>query len=192
MSDEEEKIPLINVPESVLHAEENIVKQQMLKKGPTETLTKEKTQRNECTELLKISESHTDGKQTTTISEGDSIQMNSKIESISIKEVIKYVKDMLKKTVKKQRITFLDFAGHSMYYAFHQIYLSPKTFYILVVDMDKSPDTPCETSEIYGSRFASWTYKGNVIWSTNKKISKRLCLQIISRLFIFQITTSFG
>ena len=32
MSDEEEKIPLINVPEGVLHTEENIVKQQMLKK----------------------------------------------------------------------------------------------------------------------------------------------------------------
>lgn len=62
------------------------------------------------------------------------------------------------------RITFIDFAGQSQYYAFHQIYLSPKTCYILVVDMTKRPDekVPDPHGEA-GSRFVSWTYRGNVI-----------------------------
>lgn len=59
------------------------------------------------------------------------------------------------------RITFIDFAGQSQYYAFLQIYLSPKTCYILVVDMTKSPNAnvPDPDGEA-GSRFVSWTYMG--------------------------------
>lgn len=59
------------------------------------------------------------------------------------------------------RITFIDFAGQSQYYAFHQIYLSPKTVYILIVDMTKSPDANVpDTDGKAGSRFKSWTYRG--------------------------------
>lgn len=59
------------------------------------------------------------------------------------------------------RITFIDFAGQSQYYAFLQIYLSPKTCYILVVDMTKSPDANVpDPHEKAGSRFVSWTYRG--------------------------------
>lgn len=59
------------------------------------------------------------------------------------------------------RITFLDFAGQSMYYAFQQIYFSPKTCYILVVDMTKKPNEQVhETNEKCCSLFESWTYKG--------------------------------
>lgn len=68
------------------------------------------------------------------------------------------------------RVTFLDFAGQRMYYAFHQIYLSPKTFYILVVDMTKKLDGNVdevisnefrshEKDENGCSRFESWKYK---------------------------------
>lgn len=70
------------------------------------------------------------------------------------------------------RVTFLDFAGQRMYYAFHQIYLSPKTFYILVVDMTKklgddvdelisNEFRPHGKDENGCSRFESWKYKGN-------------------------------
>lgn len=62
----------------------------------------------------------------------------------------------------RPRITFIDFAGQSMYYAFHQIYLSPKTCYILVVDMTKGYDEKVDTDETVTSRFVSWTYKGNI------------------------------
>lgn len=59
------------------------------------------------------------------------------------------------------RITVIDFAGQSQYYAFHQIYLSPKTIYILIVDMTKSPDAIVpDTDGESGSRFKSWTYRG--------------------------------
>ena len=62
---------------------------------------------------------------------------------------------------KNSRITFLDFAGESIYYVSHQIYLSPKTVYILVVDMSKEPDEiETKTPENKLTRFESWTYKG--------------------------------
>lgn len=62
----------------------------------------------------------------------------------------------------RSRITFIDFASQSMYYAFHQIYLSPKTCYILVVDMTKGYDEKVDTDETVPSRFVNWTYKGNI------------------------------
>lgn len=63
---------------------------------------------------------------------------------------------------RNSRITFLDFAGESIYYVSHQIYLSPKTVYILVVDMSKDPDEKeTKTHENKLTRFESWTYKGN-------------------------------
>lgn len=58
------------------------------------------------------------------------------------------------------RVTFLDFAGQSLYYAFHQIYLSPKTCYILVVDMTKRFDGQVPVDEKCCSRFNGWTYEG--------------------------------
>lgn len=59
------------------------------------------------------------------------------------------------------RITVIDFAGQSQYYAFHQIYLSQKTIYILIVDMTKSPNAIVpDTDGESGSRFKSWTYRG--------------------------------
>lgn len=65
----------------------------------------------------------------------------------------------------RPQITFLDFAGQKTYYAFHQIYLSPKTFYILVVDMTKNFDEIVhepgdEEIQENCSRFESWKYKG--------------------------------
>lgn len=74
------------------------------------------------------------------------------------------IKDALEQlnTNPRSRITFIDFAGQSIYYAFHQIYLSPKTCYILVVDMTKGHDDKVDTDETVSSRFVSWTYKGNI------------------------------
>lgn len=63
----------------------------------------------------------------------------------------------------RPRITFLDFAGQSLYYAFHQIYLSPKTCYILVVDMTKKFNERPDTDDECASRFTSWTYEGKTL-----------------------------
>lgn len=68
----------------------------------------------------------------------------------------------LSKSPENSQITFLDFAGQSIYYAFHQIYLSPKAVYILVVDMTKSFDEKDPTIPHKDlTRFEEWTYKGN-------------------------------
>lgn len=65
----------------------------------------------------------------------------------------------------RPQITFLDFAGQKTYYAFNQIYLSPKSSYILVVDMTKNFDEIVhepgdEEIQENCSRFESWKYKG--------------------------------
>lgn len=66
------------------------------------------------------------------------------------------------------RITFLDFAGQSMYYAFQQIYFSAKTCYILVVDMTKKPNEQVHgTDDRCCSLFESWTYKGIKMFITS-------------------------
>lgn len=79
-------------------------------------------------------------------------------------EIIDAVKKIPKENQNHPRITIVDFGGQSMYYAFHQIFLSPKTFYILVVDMTKKPDEQVYAKvDKCGSRFLTWTYKGNLL-----------------------------
>lgn len=74
------------------------------------------------------------------------------------------VNELLNENDLRPRITFLDFAGSSMYYAFHQIFLRPKSCSILVVDMTKSLNDKVsdqDENEKEYSQFASWRYKGN-------------------------------
>ena len=80
--------------------------------------------------------------------------------------IIEAVQKLSMESNERKRITFLDFAGQSIYYAFHQIYLSPETFSILVVDMTKDHKHICESDEICYGRFKSWTYEGNKILTT--------------------------
>lgn len=64
----------------------------------------------------------------------------------------------------RPRITFLDISCPSMFNAFQHIYFSPKTCYIMVLDMTKSPsDHVLEhaVGEIDCSRSKLWKYKGN-------------------------------
>lgn len=84
-------------------------------------------------------------------------------ECYAISKIMDNIKNQSSEKFMRPRITFLDFAGQSLYYAFHQIYLSPKTCYVLVVDMTKSPDEQVlepDVDEIDCSRFKSWKYKG--------------------------------
>lgn len=74
------------------------------------------------------------------------------------------VNELLNEKDLHPRITFLDFAGQSMFYAFHQIFLCPKSCSILVVDMTKSLHDKVgvqDENEKECSQFASWRYKGN-------------------------------
>ena len=91
---------------------------------------------------------------------GGIVQVETKIEITSIMDA---VHKLSKESNGRKTITFLDFAGQDIYYAFHQIYFSPESFSILVVDMRKEPKHLCENDDICCSRFSSWTYKGNEI-----------------------------
>lgn len=59
-------------------------------------------------------------------------------EKNAISKIMDDVKMLKNETDLRPRITFLDFAGQNLYYAFHQIFLSPKSCFILVVDMTKN------------------------------------------------------
>lgn len=85
-------------------------------------------------------------------------------EHYAISKLIDDVTKLPNENLIRPRITFLDFAGQSLYYAFHQIYLSPKTCYILVVDMTKNPEDEVPEDDVVlfdCKRFKSWKYKGN-------------------------------
>jgi GTPase SAR1 family protein len=59
-------------------------------------------------------------------------------------------------------VSVLDFAGQLAYYACHQIYITPKVFFILVLDMTKKFEdiVSTEKNNQEGSIFSAWTYKG--------------------------------
>lgn len=89
---------------------------------------------------------------------------NEKDECYAISKIMDDVNKHSSDTLLRPQISFLDFAGQSLYYAFHQIFLSPKSCYILVVDMTKSLNELVlepEEDEIDCSRFKSWKYQGN-------------------------------
>lgn len=89
---------------------------------------------------------------------------NDDIEEYAISKIKDAVNELLNEHDLRPRITFLDFAGQSMYYAFHQIFLRPKSCSILVVDMTKRLDDTVDVKnkdEKDCSLFASWKYRGN-------------------------------
>lgn len=98
---------------------------------------------------------------------GEDIDTNvnqNDFEQYAILKIKNVVNELLNEKDLRPQITFLDFAGQSMYYAFHQIFLRPKSCSILVVDMTKSLyDTVSDQdeNETEYSQFASWRYKGN-------------------------------
>lgn len=98
----------------------------------------------------------------------EEIEIHTMNTSVTEKEamltILDAVMNLSRENRRHPRITFLDFGGQSMYYAFHQIYLSPKTFYILVLDMSKSLDEKVHvTEDTCGGQFESWTYKGMLL-----------------------------
>ncbi|XP_061195125.1 uncharacterized protein LOC133203344 [Saccostrea echinata] len=60
----------------------------------------------------------------------------------------------------KQLLSVMDFGGQCAYYACHQVYLSRRAFYLLVIDMSKpfkeKIDKKCCDQE--GTMFGDWTY----------------------------------
>ncbi|XP_062620702.1 uncharacterized protein LOC134282311 [Saccostrea cucullata] len=73
---------------------------------------------------------------------------------------------------KLPTVSMLDFAGQLAYYACHQIYVTPKAFFILVLDMTKKFEDVVdqEKDNQDGSIFSVWTYKDYLkFWITSIK-----------------------
>ncbi|XP_062600002.1 uncharacterized protein LOC134261591 isoform X1 [Saccostrea cucullata] len=66
----------------------------------------------------------------------------------------------------EKRITMVDFAGQCAYYASHQIFLSPRAFFILVLNMQKTLDDKVgeEVCSQKDSIFNGWTYRDYLIF----------------------------
>ncbi|XP_062577372.1 uncharacterized protein LOC134239226 [Saccostrea cucullata] len=61
----------------------------------------------------------------------------------------------------EKKITMIDFAGQCSYYSSHQIFLSPRAFFILVLNMKKKllEKVGKEVCSQKGSIYEGWTYK---------------------------------
>lgn len=98
---------------------------------------------------------------------GENIDANvnqNDFEQYAILKIKDTVNELLNETDLRPRISFLDFTGQSIYHAFHQIFLGPKSCHILVVDMTKSLHDKVgvqDENEKEWSQFASWRYRGN-------------------------------
>ncbi|XP_062616074.1 uncharacterized protein LOC134277783 [Saccostrea cucullata] len=62
--------------------------------------------------------------------------------------------------IDSKTLTFFDFGGQCAYYACHQIYLTRRAFYVVVVDASKRLDQNVdkEVCDQEGSVFSGWTY----------------------------------
>ncbi|XP_062621390.1 uncharacterized protein LOC134282979 [Saccostrea cucullata] len=66
----------------------------------------------------------------------------------------------------RQILSVVDFGGQCAYYACHQVYLSRRAFYLLVIDMSKSFDEKIDPAlcEQEGTMFADWTYGDYILF----------------------------
>ncbi|XP_061180613.1 uncharacterized protein LOC133189227 [Saccostrea echinata] len=62
---------------------------------------------------------------------------------------------------REKLISVTDFGGQCSYYACHQIYLTRRAFYILVIDMSKGLEEKVDSTRLdaNGSIYEDWTYK---------------------------------
>ncbi|XP_062569979.1 uncharacterized protein LOC134232014 isoform X2 [Saccostrea cucullata] len=69
-------------------------------------------------------------------------------------------------TENKCLLSVVDFAGQCAYYACHQVYLSRRAFYLLVIDMSKRFDEKVDQAlcEQEGTMFSDWTFGQYVIF----------------------------
>ncbi|XP_062572583.1 probable serine/threonine-protein kinase roco5 [Saccostrea cucullata] len=79
--------------------------------------------------------------------------------AIHIKENVPV--DDAEKIEEKKLLSILDFGGQCMYYACHQIYLSKRAFYILVVDMSKNLEDVIdeELCDQKDTMFSNWSHR---------------------------------
>ncbi|XP_062587468.1 uncharacterized protein LOC134249134, partial [Saccostrea cucullata] len=84
--------------------------------------------------------------------------------AIHIKENVPI--DDTEKVEEKRLLSILDFGGQCMYYACHQIYLSKRAFYILVVDMSKTLKEGIdeELCDLKDTMFSKWSHRDYLLF----------------------------
>ncbi|XP_062601962.1 uncharacterized protein LOC134263594 [Saccostrea cucullata] len=79
----------------------------------------------------------------------------------------------------RSNLSFFDFGGQCAYYACHQIYLTRRAFYVVVVDASKPLDqiVDKEVCDQADTVFADWTYNGTRYGPSLEKITV-ICLHM--------------
>ncbi|XP_062575310.1 uncharacterized protein LOC134237223, partial [Saccostrea cucullata] len=95
--------------------------------------------------------------------EEDTVEVMASLISSEATDMVKFeiFQKILSEKEKLPTVSMLDFAGQLAYYACHQIYVTPKAFFILVLDMTKKFEDVVskEKDNQEGSIFSVWTYK---------------------------------
>ncbi|XP_062566111.1 uncharacterized protein LOC134228467, partial [Saccostrea cucullata] len=108
-------------------------------------------------ENVERSISPTEGKEQNTVETIASV-LSSEAQEMLNDEIFQKI---LSEKEKFPTVSLLDFAGQLAYYACHQIYVTPKAFFILVLDMTKRFEDVVdkEKDNQEGSIFSVWTYR---------------------------------
>ncbi|XP_061195553.1 uncharacterized protein LOC133203784 [Saccostrea echinata] len=120
-------------------------------------------------ENMEMSGSPTEGTEEENTVETMASVLSSEAQAMVKEEIFQKI---LSEKEKLPTVSMLDFAGQLAYYACHQIYVTPKAFFILVLDMTKRFEDVVskEKDNQEGSIFSVWTYKDYLkFWITSIK-----------------------
>ncbi|XP_062605174.1 uncharacterized protein LOC134266966 isoform X2 [Saccostrea cucullata] len=120
-------------------------------------------------ENVEMSSSPTEGTEEESTVEVMASLISSEVPAMVKEEIFQKI---LSDKEKFPTVSMLDFAGQLAYYACHQIYVTPKAFFILVLDMTKRFEDVVskEKDNQEGSIFSVWTYKDYLkFWITSIK-----------------------
>ncbi|XP_061195226.1 uncharacterized protein LOC133203464 [Saccostrea echinata] len=118
---------------------------------------------------MEMSSSPTEGTEEETAVETMANILSSEAQAMVKDEIFQKI---LSEKEKLPTVSMLDFAGQLAYYACHQIYVTPKAFFILVLDVTKRFEDVVsqEKDNQEGSIFSVWTYKDYLkFWITSIK-----------------------
>ncbi|XP_062591601.1 uncharacterized protein LOC134252783, partial [Saccostrea cucullata] len=141
-----------------------------LELGSTDKSTEVDNSRKEKKEEnVEMSSSPTEGTE-----EENTVEVMASLISSEATAMVKFeiFQKILSEKEKLPTVSMLDFAGQLAYYACHQIYVTPKAFFILVLDMTKKFEDVVdqEKDNQEGSIFSVWTYKDYLkFWITSIK-----------------------
>ncbi|XP_061187271.1 uncharacterized protein LOC133195444 [Saccostrea echinata] len=157
-------------PNNAVDSSDTNGKEDNLELGSTDKITEVVYSREEKKEEnVEMSSSPTEGTEEETTVEVMASLLSSEAPALVKDEIFQKI---LSDKEKLPTVSMLDFAGQLAYYACHQIYVTPKAFFILVLDMTKRFEDVVskEKDNQEGSIFSVWTNKDYLkFWITSMK-----------------------